>query len=110
MECSRRMKVEDSLLILETLSLEKDLKKFKRLAILRENIESRIILLKSQSEPISDLPERLSKMPLFGSGVLRRAALKFLNFMSREERKNARIAAESLELLMTYVETMNDAR
>ena len=99
----RKIKVEDSRLFLGTLQKE----------IAKENakeIAFRIAFLKAQAEPLKELPERLSHQTIFRIGYMKRMALKILNFLSREERRNIRVAAESLELIISIIESKRDGK
>ena len=100
----RQMKVEDSRLFLESLDTGKSL------GALRQEIAVRIAFLKSQAEPLRELPDRLLHRSFFRMEFMKKLTIKVLNFLSREERKNARVAAESLELIVATIETLRHGR
>ena len=107
-EEGRKVKVEDSHIFLG--GLENFLKGLREERALREEIIHHIALLKSQTEPLKELPERLSHWMLFRIGFMKTMAIKVLNFLNREERKNALAVAESLELIISYIETKRDGK
>ena len=102
MGTSHQTKIDDSYLFLGVLNKEKSL------LILQEKIKYQISYLKLQSEPIIELPKRLSEVGLFRFRILRSIVIKLWNFMSRENRKNAKMLAESLELMIEYIDTKTD--